>query len=161
MGSQRFVFGFIQRAIAGPNYECEISMRIIEMDKHTLRQDALDKRTQTAGQSLRRQSAHPESTSKEDELHTGLPPLRFGTVNDPISSGADAEPIPGSKATGWTTLNAPICTVFAGQMPYVSPDLLQFPIANSDGTIVMSILPVVSATVLLGVSRNSYHPMET
>lgn len=157
MGSHRFIVGFIQRAIRGPSYDCEISMRVIESDKQALRRDMLEKRhpdaspghTRLTGSKQARIEAVNGSTRAESD---GLPPLRFGTVNDPIPNGPDLVPIAGSKASGWTTVNAPICTMYAGQMPYLSPDLLQFPIANSDGTIVVSILPVVSTGVLLGVS---------
>ncbi|KAK9894763.1 hypothetical protein P389DRAFT_162950 [Cystobasidium minutum MCA 4210] len=160
MGSHRFVVGFIQRAIRGPSYDCEISMRIIESDKETLRRDMLQKRVKSQekttdglpASSVRIEDVDGHSTKGGDE---GLPPLRFGTVNDPISNGEDAEPIEGSLASGWTTISAPICTMYAGQMPYLSPDLLQFPVANSDGTIVVSILPVVSTGVLLGALDGS------
>lgn len=156
MGSHRFVVGFIQRAIRGPSYDCEISMRIIESDKQKLRQDMLEKRHQTEVDNAKSPSGmHYNLESYEDvaskDVNNGLPLLRFGTVNDPIPNGPDLEPIKDSKATGWTTVNAPICTMYAGQMPYLSPDLLQFPVANSDGTITVSILPVVSTGVLLGV----------
>lgn len=166
MGSHRFVVGFIQRAIRGPSYDCEISMRIIESDKETLRRDMLQKRVKSQekttdglpASSVRIEDVDGHSTKGGDE---GLPPLRFGTVNDPISNGEDAEPIEGSLASGWTTISAPICTMYAGQMPYLSPDLLQFPVANSDGTIVVSILPVVSTGVLLGVSTCIVHEKVT
>lgn len=151
MGNQRFIVGFIQRAIRGPSYDCEISMRVLEMDKETLKRDMLE----------RRQARHDNKDnvigeqSDVTDKATGLPPLRFGTVNDPIPNGPDVEPIEGSAASGWTTINAPVCTIYAGQLPYLSPDLLQFPIADSDGTIVVSILPVVSTGVLLGAMDGS------
>lgn len=147
MGNQRFVVGFIQRALRGPSYDCEISMRVLEADKETLRRDILEKRQAVQHKETNGAAASADSTADPG----GLPPLRFGTVNDPIPNSADVEPIEGSKASGWTTINAPVCTIYAGQMPYLSPDLLQFPIANSDGSIVVSILPVVSTGVLLGV----------
>jgi hypothetical protein len=133
-------------------------MRVLEMDKETLRRDALQKRQPETDNKFGHHI--PSSRSTDSETNgpatadaNGLPPLRFGTVNDPIPNGPDVEPVEGSKASGWTTINAPVCTVYAGQMPYLSPDLLQFPIANSDGSIVVSILPVVSTGVLLGVSE--------
>lgn len=147
MGNQRFIVGFIQRALRGPSYDCEISMRVLESDKQTLRRE-MHQRRKAVHDSKTNERA-PNSVSADDQ--GGLPPLRFGTVNDPIPNGPDAEPIEGSKASGWTTINAPVCTVYAGQMPYLSPDLLQFPIADSDGSIVVSILPVVSTGVLFGV----------
>lgn len=156
MGNNRFLVGFIQRAVRGPSYDCEISMRVLESDKETLRRNMLDKRQRTRDNGANEQSREyrlpnggTTGDSKSDT--SGLPPLRFGTVNDPIPNGPDAEPIEGSKASGWTTINAPVCTIYAGQVPYLSPDLLQFPIADSDGSTVVSILPVVSTGVLLGV----------
>ncbi|KAL7007277.1 sphinganine kinase lcb4 [Cystobasidiomycetes sp. EMM_F5] len=79
----------------------------------------------------------------------GIPPLRFGTINDSLPAAPDTIRIPGSRASGWTTVHAPLANMYAGQLPWLSRDLLQFPIANSDGTIVMSILPVVSTVTLL------------
>jgi sphingosine kinase len=162
MGNNRFVVGFIQRAIRGPHYDCEISMRVLEGDKEALRCAMLERRQRV--QDSKSLGRHDASRLSVDETNgnsqagnaSGLPPLRFGTINDPIPNGPDASPIDGSKASGWTTINAPVCTIYAGQMPYLSPDLLQFPIADSDGSIVVSILPVVSTGVLLGV-RGQLH----
>lgn len=130
--------GFIQRALAGPHYECEISMRIVQSDKEEMKQDILRGRSRPAKVAA--------------DLTAGIPPLRFGTVNDPIPSGADLAPVSESEATGWTTLNAPISFMYGGTVPYLADNLLQFPVANSDGNIVLSILPVVSTMTLLGVS---------
>ena len=137
MGGHRFVVGFIQRALAGPHYECEISMRIVQSDKEAMKQDI-----------LQGVSHSPVAVEKQK----GMPSLRFGTVNDPIPSGPDLQTIKESKASGWTTLNAPIASMYAGTVPYLADNLLQFPISNSDGNIVVSILPVVSTATLIGVS---------
>jgi hypothetical protein len=151
MGSHRFVFGFIQRAFAGPSYDCEISMRIIESDKEKLKSDMAEKRRRTAQTRSASSWSSPMTPAVPNGLKSeaGMPPLRFGTVNDPIPSGPDLQHIEGSIASGWTTINAPVATIYAGQMPYLSPDLLQFPIANSDGTIVVSVLPVMLTIVNL------------
>ena len=156
MGGNRFVLGFIQRALAGPKYDCEISMRIIESDKLRMREEVVKSEL---AQSPFGTVANEESESSdgadvkevEDGLQT-IPPLRFGTINDSLPSGPELEIIPGSKVTGWTTVNAPLCSMYAGQIPYMADNLLQFPIANSDGSIVLSILPVVSTATLLNVS---------
>jgi sphingosine kinase len=137
MGGHRFVVGFIQRALAGPHYECEISMRIVQSDKEAMKQDILQG------------VSHSHVAAEKQE---GMPSLRFGTVNDPIPSGPDLQTIEESKASGWTTLNAPIASMYAGTVPYLADNLLQFPIASSDGNIVVSILPVVSTATLIGVS---------
>ena len=139
MGGHRFVVGFIQRALAGPHYDCEISMRVVQSDKEAMKQDVL-------------KGIFPVPSSTLTEKLEGIPPLRFGTVNDPIPSGPDLHEIPGSKATGWTTLNAPISFMYGGTVPWLADNLLQFPIANSDGNIVVSILPVVSTMTLISVS---------
>lgn len=166
MGGTRFVVGFIQRALAGPRYDCEVSMRIIESDKHRMKEEILAMKNggeEVAGWDIsgsfraKNSSSSSSSPSKYAELPndnddmTGLPPLRFGTINDPIPASPDSSEIEGSKATGWTTVNAPLCTLYAGQVPYLADNLLQFPIANSDGSIVVSILPVVSTGTLLAV----------
>jgi hypothetical protein len=164
MGGQRFIVGFIQRALAGPNYECEISMRIVEADKHTMKQAILDNRKAATSTDLKKTSTATtligtSSDSKDPsvaELATpqhGMPALRFGTIADPLPASPDPNPVPDTKATGWTTVNAPVCTMYAGTIPWLADSLLQFPIANSDGLIVMSILPVVGSTTLLAVSR--------
>lgn len=132
-------------------------MRVLEGDKEALRNTVLEKRQRLQGsKATERHNAgrlSADGTNGSSQAGPGgLPPLRFGTVNDPIPNGPDVQAIDGSKAAGWTTINAPVCTIYAGQMPYLSPDLLQFPIADSDGSIVVSILPVVSTGVLLGVS---------
>lgn len=164
--------GFIQRALAGPRYDCEISMRIIESDKSKMRADALSKYAASKRASMltttstssrpsnpfigKDEYEHEDALDIESAGHDlSMPPLKFGTILDaiPSGSGPDIEPIEGSRATGWTTINSPISSVYAGQMPYMADSLLMFPIANNDGSIVLSVLPVVKAMTLLGVRK--------
>lgn len=154
MGGNRFIVGFIQRALAGPHYECEISMRVLEGDKEVLREEAKAKRPERGNRSRSTPPILsvdcPEGKSDDERM----PALRYGTIQDSIPSGPDLHSIPNSRATGWTTLNAPISIFYAGTIPYLADSLLQFPVANKDGTIVVSILPVVSTMTLLAVSAD-------
>lgn len=158
MGSSRFVAGFIQRALAGPKYRCEISMRIVESDKGRMKAQILDGKVQPVKAEENTKTLADTNQTPQANNSQGIPPLRFGTINDILPGVSDASPVKDSKATGWTTVDAPLCLMYAGQIPYLADSLLQFPIANLDGTIVLSILPVVSRGTLLSVSALHYRP---
>lgn len=155
MGSQRFVVGFIQRALAGPNYNCEISMRIVESDKEAMKERSFGEAEANTKLLLPHGNEDLDQDLSEsieaDAAHEdiGMPSLRFGTINDPLPASPDASKLSGSRSTGWTTVNAPLANMYAGLSTYLSRDLCHFPIANSDGTVVLSILPVVSSLGLL------------
>lgn len=152
MGGNRFIVGFIQRAIAGPYYECEISMRILSGDKEAMKAATFSRSGGHPG-GAPGPDGNPFTDAAASSQEDSLPPLKFGTVNDPIPNGPDISVVSESKASGWTTVNAPVCTMYAGTIPYLASDLLQFPIATAgEGSIVVSILPVVSTATLLGVS---------
>lgn len=96
MGSARFVVSFIQKALGGPSYDCEISMRITDSDKHAMKEDVVRKRSTKPSD-----NENPFTDSKAEGETAAMPPLRFGTVSDRIPVSPDATPIAGSAATGW------------------------------------------------------------
>ena len=154
MGGNRFIVGFIQRAVAGPYYECEISMRVLSSDKEAMKAATLSRSSRGRSGGDPSPDGNPFTDAAASSQGDGLPLLKFGTVNDSIPNGPDIDAVFESKASGWTTVKAPVCTMYAGTIPYLASDLLQFPIATAgEGSVVVSILPVVSTATLLGVSR--------
>lgn len=161
MGTHRFTAGFLQRALAGPVYDCEISMRIVESDKQKMREDSLATHRKALAPDFVTadgKGENPFASHEDDQDDAGpetlaMPALKYGTIQDaiPSGSGPDLAPIEGSNATGWTTLASPVCNIYAGSLPYLAENLMMFPVANNDGQIVLSIVPVVKALTLLGL----------
>jgi sphingosine kinase len=85
MGDTRFVLGYISGVMTRRKYPCEVHVRVVCGDKKAI----------VRGEYPRKD---PED-SGEDE---GLPPLRYGTVNDPLPS------------EGWKRIEKPTISLYAG-----------------------------------------------
>ncbi|EJD53008.1 hypothetical protein AURDEDRAFT_96953 [Auricularia subglabra TFB-10046 SS5] len=118
MGSARFMYGFLRGLVSMKSCPVELSIKVNEKDKQRMVE------THRAIRSKRVASAsRPDllSTAGIDDLEDSqLPDLRF-------ADGPDHE---------WITFEKPVLYVYAGMMPYVSRDLLQFPVSHTnDGLI--------------------------
>ncbi|CAJ2512654.1 Uu.00g007730.m01.CDS01 [Anthostomella pinea] len=90
LGAKRFDVGVAQRIFGKKVYPCDISVKVEIQSKGGVK--AHYKRDRTAedfsqrkeGQISKGSSSTGESTSSEADAGEGLPPLRFGTVNDKI-----------------------------------------------------------------------------
>lgn len=106
MGSARFTYGFLIRLLKKKVYPCEIAMKVEIASKPQIRDHY---RRAIAG------SKPPQhtSTTEDDSSNShppGLPPLRYGTVND-------------SLPLDWTPINLPTLGNFwAGNMSIMAPD---------------------------------------
>ncbi|KZV90236.1 hypothetical protein EXIGLDRAFT_750735 [Exidia glandulosa HHB12029] len=117
MGNARFMYGFLRGLVSLKECPVELSIKVSDTDKKKM----VD--THRALRSKRVASAsRPDltDTNVEDLEDSSLPELRF-------ADGPDHE---------WITFEKPVLYVYAGKMPYVSVDLLQFPVSHAnDGLI--------------------------
>jgi hypothetical protein len=147
MGSTRFAMGFVAGVMSRRKYPCELQMRVVSDDKEAIARGDYPRRDE----------------EENSEVGEGLPPLKYGTVNDTLPK------------EGWTTINKPIISVYSGErtrsrprswravfcrlpemltwtvgtMPYLAPDLLQFPAARRDGLIDLTLVFTAPRTKLL------------
>lgn len=113
MGSARFTYGFLVRLIRQSVYPADIAIKVEHDTKAAVREV------------YRAESSKPPRTydsSISPPAGIGLPPLKYGTINDPLPR--DWELIP----------NDQLGNFYAGNMAYMSPDANFFPAAlPSDG----------------------------
>ena len=101
-------------------YTYRVSIKVAESDKHKM----LETRNALQAQA---QAAHgtPTATyhtSASASTSTGIPTLKH------IGHDDDAE----ADADGWITFDKPFNYFYAGKGPFVSQDLMQFPVSHPD-----------------------------
>ncbi|ORY75424.1 ATP-NAD kinase-like domain-containing protein [Protomyces lactucae-debilis] len=103
MGEARFTVGVLQRIMTRTAYPCTISLDIVQEDKKVIRKEYDTRR-----------DVHRQA----DNDAKGLPPLKYGTVNDPVPAS-------------WRTEEHPKMGCFyAALMPYMSSAACIFPAAR-------------------------------
>ncbi|KAJ4296478.1 sphinganine kinase lcb4 [Kalmusia sp. IMI 367209] len=113
MGSARFTYGFLVRLISKTVYPADIAVKVEYDNKDAVREV------------YRAESSKPPRTRDDRALPpagTGLPPLQYGTINDPLP-------------TSWELIpHDSLGNFYAGNLAYMSPDANFFPAAlPSDG----------------------------
>lgn len=125
MGSNRFLWGFLRGVITAKAYRFKISAKIDAADKVAM-VEALRKYENSATN-----DEHPRE--EVENLSTGLPPLQY--VDD---------------YEGWSTFEGPILYFYAGKGPYVSRELMQFPVSvPNDGMVDLVIQGMLPRTEML------------
>lgn len=159
LGDTRFVVGFIQGVIS--NNECPVQIDVKLGDRGSKNKDKMRKTVQEFNKQGRWISKDAEQLNQSS---TGMPPLRHGAVTDPLPGTTDQGTTPKlslhdpswpySVLTGqstipsddpppgqWARLDAPISAFYAGKIPFVGRDLMQFPFAlPGDGTVDVALL---------------------
>ncbi|KAH7114307.1 sphingoid long chain base kinase-like protein [Dendryphion nanum] len=115
MGSARFTWGFLVRLLRKTVYPADIALKVEYDNKEAVRQV------------YRAESSKPARSHDDRPLPgtgTGLPSLKYGTVNDPLPSS-------------WTLVpHDKLGNFYAGNLAYMSPDANFFPAAlPGDGCI--------------------------
>ncbi|KAI1382922.1 sphingoid long chain base kinase [Hypoxylon trugodes] len=132
LGAARFHVGLIQRIFSKKVYPCDIAMKVEIPEKADIK--AHYKREQTESDyttrrekdvvSVREASLAADSTTSETDSGEGLPPLRFGTINDKLPD--DWEKASYDKLGNF----------YCGNMAWMAPDANFFPAAcPNDGLI--------------------------
>ncbi|EER39605.1 sphingosine kinase [Histoplasma capsulatum var. duboisii H88] len=108
MGSARFTYGFLVRLLGKTVYPCDLAIKV-ELDNKELIKDHY-----RAGSQRR---SLDQLRDEESSDAVGLPPLRYGTVNDPLPEG-------------WTLVpHDKLGNFYAGNMAYMAADSNFFPAA--------------------------------
>ncbi|EOD50963.1 hypothetical protein GTA08_BOTSDO05004 [Neofusicoccum parvum] len=146
MGGQRFTYGFLVRIIGQTVYPCDVAVAVEIEDKASIKQ------------AYAAEAANPpqDGTKKRQSVmvdNAGLPPLRYGTVNDPLP--------PGWQLTPYDKMG----NFYVGNMAYMSADANFFQAAlPSDGCLDMvtidgDIARVTSIKTLLAVEKGTFFDM--
>lgn len=167
LGDTRFILGYISGIIA--NNECPVDIDVKLGQQGTKNKEDMRHRTSkfnARGQWASSERGDAGRTGQGEASSSAMPPLRHGTVSDPLfavdttppllsatdpswphsilneSNGADAEPTSEDPPPNtWARLSAPVATLYAGKIPFVARDLLQFPYAlPGDGTVDIALM---------------------
>ncbi|KAI1480028.1 sphingoid long chain base kinase 4 [Daldinia eschscholtzii] len=116
LGAARFNVGLIQRIFSKKLYPCDISMKVEIPEKADIKahykreRNGCDHTTRRENGVAREASLAGESTSSDVDSGEGLPPLRFGTVNDKIPDD-------------WETASYDkLGNFYCGNMAWMAPD---------------------------------------
>lgn len=125
MGDIRFIVGYIRAIIARKSCPIELSMKVVDQDKSRM-MDALHARR-----------------VGESPIPSSLPSSLLSDDKKPDSASSSHE-------EEWTQFKRPILWMYAGQGPFVSRALMQFPVSLADdGLIDISIQEITSRRALL------------
>lgn len=125
MGATRFDVGVGQRIFSKKTYPCDISVKVALSDKAAIKAH-YKKELREADHTLRRDgtSTHPESVEPESSPGTaasgeGLPPLKYGTINDKVPADWETEAHEhlGNFYCGNMAWMAPTANFFAAACP--------------------------------------------
>ncbi|PQE06333.1 sphingosine kinase protein [Rutstroemia sp. NJR-2017a WRK4] len=119
MGSARFYYGFLERLIGKAIYPCDIAVKVAIEDKASIREHYKREMNNHESADERRgyKDLLDDDASASSGMDDGLPPLRYGTVNDKLPEGW--EMVPYDKLGNF----------YCGNMGYMSSDANFFPAA--------------------------------
>lgn len=153
LGDSRFIIGYLSGVIA--NNECPVDIDVKLGDKGSKDKSKMREKTSAFNSS----GQWKINGDSDASASTGMPDLRHGAVTEPLygddgspsvmsavdpswthnilnDNKAAAQPERDPPLTSWARLNAPVSTLYAGKIPYVARDLMQFPYAlPGDGTV--------------------------
>ncbi|KAJ7461511.1 ATP-NAD kinase-like domain-containing protein [Mycena latifolia] len=130
MGEARFMYGLLRGMTQFKQCPIQLSYKAVESDKDKM-VDALQERRM---KDMDKDGATPQSLANPEAGETALPPLSYTSTDD----------------DGWTTLDKPLLYVFAGKGPYVTRDLMAFPVSlPDDGLIDIVAQPMSSRSEIL------------
>ncbi|KAH3941688.1 hypothetical protein HBH53_200020 [Parastagonospora nodorum] len=144
MGSARFTWGVLVRIFKKKVYPADIAVKVEHDTKAAVREAYRAGASKPLGPDDR---PVPDST-------TGLPPLKYGTINDALP-------------TDWESIPQPhLGNFYAGNMAYMSPDANFFPASlPSDGCLdlvrIRGDLPALAAIkTMTAIENNTFFDME-
>ncbi|KAF4927448.1 Sphingoid long chain base kinase 4 [Colletotrichum viniferum] len=111
MGGARFTVGFLQRIFQKKCYPCDLAVKVEIEDKHGVKEHYRQKMSNASATNLGEgpNAASVESGSSPD-THQGLPPLRYGTINDALPEG-------------WESISSDTMgNFYCGNMAYMAAD---------------------------------------
>jgi len=118
MGPFRFTWGFLVRMLGHTIYPAEVSFAVDEADKQVI-QENYRHAVQNAKSVALNRSAEGDITDASDESEGELPPLKYGTVADPLPASFKTEDMPtlGNFYAGNMCLMASDAPFFSAALP--------------------------------------------
>ena len=94
MGQSRFTYGFLIRLLNQATYPCDIAVKVAIDDKSSIKQHWLqeEKNREATGDRRGYRNLVDDDASASSSTDDGLPPLRYGTVNDKLPDGWEMVP---------------------------------------------------------------------
>lgn len=156
LGDTRFVVGFIQGVIS--NNECPVQIDVKLGAKGSKNKEQMRKTVHEYN--ARGQWSIAADPTTTTTTTTGMPSLQHGAVTDPLPNKdqektmslhdpswpytvlkTSPNTIDDPPAGEWVRLDASISALYAGKIPFVGRDLMQFPFAlPGDGTVDLALL---------------------
>ncbi|KAI8451686.1 ATP-NAD kinase-like domain-containing protein, partial [Phakopsora pachyrhizi] len=125
MGDTRFLLGYIWGALKNQKRSVRLEVQVLDEQKESIHQNwknFRDQKSDSDGNDVCNNEVGQSGMEKEDEGE-GLPELVFGDVLRPVSKG-------------WKTIETDVTSIYAGTLPFMSCDLLEFPVkVQGDGSI--------------------------
>ena len=140
MGDARFTYGFLTRLLGKTVYPCDLAVKVEIPNKPAIKDHYRTELSNTSSLASRR----------GQNLSTGLPPLKYGTVNSPLPS--DWQLVPYDKLGNF----------YAGNMAYMAANSNFFPASlPNDGcldlvTIDGDIPRMTSINMLLAIEKGTF-----
>lgn len=121
MGSARFTVGFLIRLLGQTVYPADVSVKVEMDDKATIKSSYARTRSEAIAAAKKRHTDGPDhdadSQLSSATVDDALPPLRYGSVTDPVPAD-------------WLTTSMPtLGNFYAGNMAWMSSDAPFFPSA--------------------------------
>ncbi|KAG9242621.1 sphingoid long chain base kinase-like protein [Calycina marina] len=118
MGQARFTYGFLTRLIKQTTYPCDIAVKVAMDDKSEIREHWKREKVNREPMSERRgyNNFEDDDASARSGNEDGLPPLRYGTINDKLPDG-------------WEMVPHNLRSFYCGNMAYMAMDQDFFPAA--------------------------------
>ncbi|KAL1841173.1 hypothetical protein VTJ49DRAFT_7342 [Mycothermus thermophilus] len=142
MGAARFTYGFLIRTVQKKTYPCDIAVKVEIDQKEDVKKHYRQQVTQAGA------APAPDGADAEEGL--GLPPLKYGTVQDKLPEGWEL--IPHEK----------LGSFYCGNMAYMAPDANFFSAAlANDGLMDLittdgDISPLKAIELQLGVESGTF-----
>ncbi|KAH8649959.1 sphingosine kinase [Xylariales sp. PMI_506] len=118
MGPVRFDVGVVQRIATGKTWPCELAVKTEIVHKHEIKSHFKKEFTES-DHTVRKAATtvEGESVSSDADSGEGLPPLKYGTVNDKLPSDWE------------TATHDKLINFYCGNMGYMAPKTNMFPAA--------------------------------
>ncbi|EPT06186.1 hypothetical protein FOMPIDRAFT_1057145 [Fomitopsis schrenkii] len=161
LGAQRFVLGYVFGVIQKKRCPVQLSMKLVESDKRKMVQHLNAYRANAKAQYTEHSPVSPSTQAPTPwTATTGYASTIGGTT---VNSTTPLEPkrlspVSEPDADGWVTFNRPLSYVYAGKGPFVSKDLMQFPVSiPDDGLLDVVAQELASRKTMISAMDGSEH----
>ncbi|GKT84009.1 sphingosine kinase [Colletotrichum tofieldiae] len=134
MGGARFTWGFLVRIFEKKCYPCDLAVKVEIEDKPGVREHYRQHTHRASPANLGTAEApraeNADAVPSYDAERQGLPPLRYGTVNDDLPEGWEL--IPQDKMANFYCGNVWLCVLYAGRDGLLTSSQMAFMAADAN-----------------------------